>query len=520
MSEPTASTSPAQKRRKVIFSDGAADNGRKAPPAPVSDGPAGMQSLSAEILLKLFAFLDWRQLVTLRPVCKLWKKTTRSTSPSIDLSPYGHLSCLYWLFPRAACIAISSAPDAGAHPRAAPYPTLVERLTPICTFRNLTKLVLTRVVQRSQAIENKYCRNIFQVRTLEELVFESCEHISFDLSMVSGTPRLRQLIVKLGENDGVTGNLSTLKVLKDTLTHLALNNCGNVAGSLSDLKEFFRLEHLDLEGATDIETNDCKPGSFPSLEILDGETYAAVSSDLHRRSIQFTFHRLTSVTINGRIELELFRFAPNLREIDCSDGIVKGDLSDLRFLRDSLCRINLRNNRYLTGSIGDLRDFSLLENLNLENCPKLYPVTPCLRSSDFPSLKKLNAHIPLKCVSDAAPLMELLFNRRAIKNVGVTLCKESPDFQGISYDIGFGVNFVQAGPRKGWKWFCIGTPQIYFFETNWLNNEPQPGDIGYEKYHQDVEGKELGNPSPFAGRYTPPKTREELEEIIREFFEI
>ena len=157
MSEPTASTSPAQKRRKVLFSDGAADNGRKAPPAPVSDGPAGMQSLSAEILLKLFAFLDWRQLVTLRPVCKLWKKTTRSTSPSIDVGQHDHISCLYWLFPRTTCFTIASASDAGE--RFGDERIMVERMAPICTFRHLTKLVLTRVVQKRQ--ENgdtvKYC---------------------------------------------------------------------------------------------------------------------------------------------------------------------------------------------------------------------------------------------------------------------------------------------------------------------------------------------------------------------------
>ena len=521
MSEPTASTSPTQKKRKVIHAGGA--GGRKAPTGPVSDGPAGMQSLSAEIFLKLFACLDWRQLVTLRLVCKLWKETTRSTSPSIGVGQHGHLSCLYWLFPRASCLAIASASDAGEE--FVDERIMVERLTPICSFRHLTKLVLTRVVQKRQRNGDilKYCDHIFQVPTLEEIVFEDCEHLSWDLSMVAGTPRLRKLTVDHSLNDDITGNLSSLSVLKNTLMHLRLSGCHNVEGSFSDLRDFPRLEYLDLDGATDIETHEIEvqPGSFPSLAHLDASTYAYVSTDLDQRSVQFAFDRIASIKITESIALGLFRFAPNLREIDCSRargnrGSVKGDLSDLHFLRGSLCHLNLRNNRKVTGSIGDLRDFPLLQHLNLHNCRNISPASPCLCPSDFKSLKYLNGDIPFEFVSDVAPLMELLFSRGTTKHVVVTLSKESPDFID-SYDTGFGVNFVQVGPRKGWEWFCISNPEIYYFETNWLNNEPRPGDIGYEKYHQVVERRKLRNPGPFAGRYTPPKTRGEYEEIMREF---
>ena len=65
----TDSIAPTRKKRKVLsLTEGATGKD----PSPVSDGPAGMHLLSPEMLLKLFACLDWRQLLILRQVCKLW----------------------------------------------------------------------------------------------------------------------------------------------------------------------------------------------------------------------------------------------------------------------------------------------------------------------------------------------------------------------------------------------------------------------------------------------------------------
>jgi len=63
---------------------------------------------------------------------------------------------------------------------------MVERLTPICTFRHLTKLLLTRVVQKRQGGKNyDYCEHIFQVPTLEELVLDDCQYLGWALGISS-----------------------------------------------------------------------------------------------------------------------------------------------------------------------------------------------------------------------------------------------------------------------------------------------------------------------------------------------
>jgi len=504
-----------------------------------------MQLLSAEILLKLFACLDWRQLVTLRLVCKQWKETTRSTSPSIDVGEHGHLSCMYWLFPRARCLTIVSAAEESEELEdERDEKIMVERLKPICTFRHLTKLVLTRVLQKRQRNGDlvKYSGHIFQVPTLEELVLEDC-HLSFDLSMVSGTPLLRQLIVKGDEveHDNITGNLSSLAVLKDTLTHLVLTYCENVHGSFSDLGTLPRLEYLGLKGTSNIATHDdvnIKPGSFQSLTKLNDSTFLRVALGVHSRSVQFTFDRISSITITLPFALGLFSCAPNLREINFSSGIeeegndwrdyITGKLSDLRVLRDTLRHLDLHGSRKLTGSIADLRDFPLLEHLNLANCPNLSAASPCLSTSDLPSLAYLNAHIHVASFAEVPSLMKLLFCRGAITcadardglvvDVRDTSFREFPDFYGQPI---LAAACVKVGPRIGWRWNCREgqLPGKYYFETNWLNTEPKPGDSGHDEYWKDVEKTTKQNRGPFVGLYMPPKTYSEYKEIVRHFVE-
>jgi len=359
--------------------------------------------------------------------------------------------------------------------------------------------------------------------------------------MVSGTPRLRKLIVKgeASENDGIVGELSCLELVQDTLTHLELRHCGCVEGSIADLGNFPRLECLDLRGTRGIEKDDfiAQRSSFPSLKDLDGWTYSDIASDLSQRSIEFTFDRLESLLIEvDSFSLSLLRFVPNLRSLICSEEThVEGDLRDLRFLRSTLCTLDLGVlEQDVTGSFGDIRDFPILRHLNLWGCNKLSPASPSLCPSDFPSLKTFDGHVRLSFVAEASSLMQLLACRGVIDvinaSISASVTKESPDF----YDPDpqpkplitpesamhlsslskppFTIQILKAGSRFGWRWRLRKNKVYakYCFETNWLNDEPRRDD------EEHWTKKDLG---PFVGLHDPPKTKEEYESIVLRFVE-
>lgn len=63
-------------------------------------------------------------------------------------------------------------------------------------------------------------------------------------------------------NQYVTGNISSLRMLKDSLESLEISNCLNVVGNFMDIADFSRLDYLRLEGSAvtgdvrDITVND------------------------------------------------------------------------------------------------------------------------------------------------------------------------------------------------------------------------------------------------------------------------
>ena len=61
---------------------------------------------------------------------------------------------------------------------------------------------------------------------LQKLSIEHCECLKWDLEMLAGFPLLKEL--ECHYNRGVTGNLSSLRVLKDTLEKLKIESCENI----------------------------------------------------------------------------------------------------------------------------------------------------------------------------------------------------------------------------------------------------------------------------------------------------
>jgi hypothetical protein len=108
---------------------------------------------------------------------------------------------------------------------------------------------------------------LFNFPLLQKLSIYNCGYLKWDLEMLEGLPMLKEL--DCTHLISLTGNLSSLRVLKDTLENLDLFGCERVEGNFMDLADFTRLKKLDLH-----ETNvrgdirNVGEGDFPALESL------------------------------------------------------------------------------------------------------------------------------------------------------------------------------------------------------------------------------------------------------------
>ena len=84
-----------------------------------------------------------------------------------------------------------------------------------------------------------------------------------DLEMLSALPLLKEL--ELSVNLTLTGNLSSLRSLKETLEKI---NICSIEGNFMDLADFSRLKELDLGYGVTGDIRDIRVKDFPALEVL------------------------------------------------------------------------------------------------------------------------------------------------------------------------------------------------------------------------------------------------------------
>ena len=106
---------------------------------------------------------------------------------------------------------------------------------------------------------------IFNFPLLEKLVLHRDErdepnYHKWDLELLAGLPMLREF--ECFFNQSMTGNLSSLRVLKDTLEKVEIEKCHQVVGNFMDLADFPHLKVLNLNSTSvtgdirDIGAND------------------------------------------------------------------------------------------------------------------------------------------------------------------------------------------------------------------------------------------------------------------------
>ncbi len=101
---------------------------------------------------------------------------------------------------------------------------------------------------------------LFNFPLLVSLSISHCKYLKWDLRMLERLTILKHLHVE--NNQYVTGNISSLRMLKGSLESLEISNCLNVVGNFMDIADFSRLDYLRLEGSAvtgdvrDITVND------------------------------------------------------------------------------------------------------------------------------------------------------------------------------------------------------------------------------------------------------------------------
>eukprot|EP00984_Skeletonema_dohrnii_P005677 scaffold2002_cov116-Skeletonema_dohrnii-CCMP3373.AAC.3 len=119
---------------------------------------------------------------------------------------------------------------------------------------------------------------LFNFPLLNELSISNCSSLKFDLDMLVGLSSLKVLKLGIGtatywdRDSGIsrlTGNLSSLRVLRDTIEKVCIINSQHIRGNFMDLADFPLLKELDLfrTGVTG-DIRNIREHDFPALESL------------------------------------------------------------------------------------------------------------------------------------------------------------------------------------------------------------------------------------------------------------
>jgi len=162
---------------------------------------------------------------------------------------------------------------------------------------------------------------LFNFPLLEKLSIAECSNLRFDLDMLQGLPSLKNLDLDCDHNPYFTGNLRSLRVLKDTLEKVVIVGCFKIRGNFMDLADFPRLHQLCLRGTKVTgHIRDIGESDFPVLEesfalpdtVHGGEWYkfqriSEVPSFMHTMHLSSNeLHRYSLSTESQELSLETF----------------------------------------------------------------------------------------------------------------------------------------------------------------------------------------------------------------------
>ncbi len=320
---------------------------------------------------------------------------------------------------------------------------------------NFSKLRILRISCRKLNGRFPFLFNSFPL--LQKLSIKWCHYLKWDLEMLAGFPLLKEL--ECYEGLGMTGNINSLRVLKDTLEKVVM-----------------------------------KGGNQKHISI-------------------FLPYPQESPKVQGNL-MDLADF-PHLKVLDLEDTAVTGDIRDIRE-NDFTSLEQLKLPKGVTGDIRDIgeSDFPSLECLELPKTVYGAAGYEFQRISDAPDLvravyllKKQRPALKMKSwygkLSEDSPDW---YNTAADDE-----CYFPPPFY---------IHFIEAGSRIGYRWTISEWEDKYgqnSCEVNWLDPEPDRDSSDYEKYIYDLQGIE-SEVYTYRGFHQPP-TQEEYTILFEKYRE-
>ena len=234
--------------------------------------------LSGDVVAIIFGCFPPEDIMRMRRVCKKWREAAKTTIVPMaefrmnSVDKYNAMAAMTTSLPNLQQITISNLgighkysdgedPNESTAEVTANYTT--HDITIISSFRKLHSLHIQTV-----SLMGRY-PVLFDFPLLRELSVSFSHLLKFDLGMLSaGCPFLTEL--ELNDNQGLTGNLRSLRVLEHTLEKLEVNSCKQIEGNLMDLADFPHLKELDLDHTPAItgDIRDIGEDDFPVLESL------------------------------------------------------------------------------------------------------------------------------------------------------------------------------------------------------------------------------------------------------------
>ncbi len=244
--------------------------------ASLTEASAGDDGLSTELLANIFGFLDGPEdIMQKRGVCKKWKEAVKITIvPLTDfrvcsVEKHNAVNVMARAMPKLQQIKLGNIGyhhkwSDGEDPdeeRAARTANFSSHDTEIIS--NFCKL---RILEISGGWNGRYPFLFNSFPLLQKLSIKYCNYIKWNLEMLTGFPLLKEL--ECWNNHRLTGNINSLRVLKDTLEKVKIHDCP-VEGNFIDLANFPQLKELNLlYTAVKGDIRDIGEHDFSSLEEL------------------------------------------------------------------------------------------------------------------------------------------------------------------------------------------------------------------------------------------------------------
>ena len=246
---------------------------------------------NALVLPNIFGFLHYDEIMSLRCVCKKWKDSAKNTlvpfspsllGPSVLIGNYNNITGRNYNALRVLTTALpnlqeirlgelgrnikySDGEDPDEETAAETAGWTSHDIEIISSFTKLRKLQMYHLFW---SLNGRYPILFNGFPLLQELHIIECCNLKWDLDMLAGMPLLREL--ECSGNCEMTGNIRSLRVLKDTLEIVHINCCHKVDGCIMELSDFPHLKVIHLHYTTVTgDIRDIGENDFRALKELD-----------------------------------------------------------------------------------------------------------------------------------------------------------------------------------------------------------------------------------------------------------